>query len=172
MHWNFELELDAQSQQFLTDTTSLSRYLLVAGHLACDANTRSHGSSHGSSPYPHHLRLLGGGSSGHALCASPLIDSPSFAIGCRHYDWMHTAHDSLFTVSVGILGAFFLELLVLLAIAIPLMTAGCLLPLRPIKGWLVASQFVNKAIEAGTEKLWSQMHARQDAERASEDADS
>ncbi|WP_306096521.1 DUF983 domain-containing protein [Qipengyuania flava] len=63
-------------------------------------------------------------------------------------------------------------LLVLLAIAIPLMTAGCLLPLRPIKGWLVASQFVNKAIEAGTEKLWSQMHARQDAERASEDADS
>lgn len=63
-------------------------------------------------------------------------------------------------------------LLVLLAIAIPLMTAGCLLPLRPIKGWLVASQFVNRAIEAGTEKLWSQMHARQDAERASEDADS
>ena len=47
---------------------------------------------------------------------------------------------------------------VLLAIAVPLMTAGCLLPLRPIKGWLVASQFVNKAIEAGTEKLWSQMH--------------
>lgn len=52
------------------------------------------------------------------------------------------------------------------------MTAGCLLPLRPIKGWLVASQFVNKAIEAGTEKLWSQMHARQDAERAGRDADS
>jgi len=46
------------------------------------------------------------------------------------------------------------------------------LPLRPIKGWLVASQFVNKAMEAGTEKLWSQMHARQDAERASENADS
>jgi uncharacterized protein (DUF983 family) len=63
-------------------------------------------------------------------------------------------------------------LFVLLAIAIPLMTAGCLLPLRPIKGWLVASQFVNKAIEAGTEKLWSQMHVRQDAERAGEDTDS
>ena len=63
-------------------------------------------------------------------------------------------------------------LFVLLAIAVPLMTAGCLLPLRPIKGWLVASQFVNKAIEAGTEKLWSQMHARQDAERAGRDADS
>lgn len=63
-------------------------------------------------------------------------------------------------------------LLLLLAIAIPLMAAGCLLPLRPIKGWLVASQFVNKAIEAGTEKLWSQMHARQDAERAGKDADS
>ncbi len=27
----------------------------------------------------------------------------------------------------------------------PLMAAGCSLPLRPIKGWLVASQYVNKA---------------------------
>jgi uncharacterized protein (DUF983 family) len=30
----------------------------------------------------------------------------------------------------------------------PLLIAGCLLPLRPIKGWLVASQYVNKAQEA------------------------
>lgn len=47
------------------------------------------------------------------------------------------------------------------AIAIPLMGIGCLLPLRPIKGWLVASQFLNQAVEAGTEKLWSEMHARE-----------
>ena len=43
-------------------------------------------------------------------------------------------------------------------VAIPLIVAGCLLPLRPIKGWLVASQYVNKAQEAGTEKIWAQLH--------------
>lgn len=50
----------------------------------------------------------------------------------------------------------------LVAIAIPLMSMGCLLPLRPIKGWLVASQFVNRSLEAGTGKLWADMHARED----------
>ncbi|QDM41981.1 DUF983 domain-containing protein [Altererythrobacter sp. TH136] len=50
----------------------------------------------------------------------------------------------------------------LVAIAIPLMSLGCLLPLRPIKGWLVASQFVNRSLEAGTGKLWADMHARED----------
>ncbi|MGQ7830775.1 DUF983 domain-containing protein [Altererythrobacter sp. Z27] len=50
----------------------------------------------------------------------------------------------------------------LLAIAIPLMSLGCLLPLRPIKGWLVASQFINRSVEAGTEKLWADMHKRED----------
>jgi uncharacterized protein (DUF983 family) len=43
-------------------------------------------------------------------------------------------------------------------VAIPLIIIGCLLPLRPIKGWLVASQYVNKAQEAGTEKIWAQLH--------------
>ena len=42
--------------------------------------------------------------------------------------------------------------------SLPIMVAGCLLPLRPIKGWLVASQFVNRAQEAGTGKLWAQLH--------------
>ncbi len=42
--------------------------------------------------------------------------------------------------------------------SVPLMLAGCLLPLRPIKGWLVASQWVNKSQEAGTEGLWSKLH--------------
>lgn len=49
--------------------------------------------------------------------------------------------------------------------SLPLLIIGCILPLQPIKGWLVASQFVNKAQEAGTEKLWAQMHERQELER-------
>ncbi|WP_443969634.1 DUF983 domain-containing protein [Sphingobium sp. CR28] len=44
--------------------------------------------------------------------------------------------------------------------SLPLMIAGCLLPLRPLKGWLVASQFVNRAQEAGTEKLWAKLDGR------------
>lgn len=47
----------------------------------------------------------------------------------------------------------------------PLLVIGCLLPLRPIKGWLVASQYVNKSQEAGTEKLWQQMHEREELRR-------
>ena len=42
--------------------------------------------------------------------------------------------------------------------SLPLMTFGTLLPLRPIKGWLVASQYVNRAQEAGTQGLWAQLH--------------
>lgn len=49
----------------------------------------------------------------------------------------------------------------------PLMIAGCILPLRPIKGWLVASQYVNQAQEAGTADLWAKLNAREDAERQS-----
>lgn len=44
--------------------------------------------------------------------------------------------------------------------SVPLMALGCLLPLRPIKGWLVASQYMNRAVEAGTEKLWNQLDGR------------
>ncbi|WP_408642028.1 DUF983 domain-containing protein [Sphingomonas radiodurans] len=40
----------------------------------------------------------------------------------------------------------------------PVMLLGCLLPLRPIKGWLVASQYVNRAQEAGSHVLWAQLH--------------
>lgn len=42
--------------------------------------------------------------------------------------------------------------------SVPVMALGTLLPLRPIKGWLVASQFVNRAQEAGTQALWRQLH--------------
>ena len=45
-----------------------------------------------------------------------------------------------------------------LVTSLPLMAVGTLAPLRPIKGWLVASQFVNRAQEAGTQGLWSQLH--------------
>ena len=44
--------------------------------------------------------------------------------------------------------------------SVPLMLAGCALPLRPIKGWLVASQYVNRAQEAGTGRLWAQLNGR------------
>ena len=49
-----------------------------------------------------------------------------------------------------------------LVTSIPLMVAGTLLPLRPIKGWLVASQYVNRAQEAGTQQLWAQLHGDED----------
>ncbi len=49
--------------------------------------------------------------------------------------------------------------------SVPLMAIGTLLPLRPIKGWLVASQYVNRAQEAGTRKLWAQLHGT-DPERS------
>lgn len=52
-----------------------------------------------------------------------------------------------------------------LVFSIPLMIVGCVLPLRPIKGWLVASQYVNKAQESGTEHLWAKLHAREEADR-------
>jgi len=48
-----------------------------------------------------------------------------------------------------------------LVTSVPLMVVGCLLPLRPIKGWLVASQYVNRAQEAGTARLWAQLHGRE-----------
>lgn len=44
--------------------------------------------------------------------------------------------------------------------SVPFMALGCLLPLRAIKGWLVASQYVNRAQEAGTERLWAQLDGR------------
>lgn len=49
-----------------------------------------------------------------------------------------------------------------LFVSLPFMLIGCLLPLRPIKGWLVASQYVNRAVEAGTTKLWNKLDGRED----------
>lgn len=45
-----------------------------------------------------------------------------------------------------------------LVTSLPLLLIFCLVPLRPVKGWLVASQYVNRAQEAGTQTLWAQLH--------------
>lgn len=50
---------------------------------------------------------------------------------------------------------------------LPLMVLSVVLPLRPIKGWLVASQYVNRAQEAGTGKLWDQLHGRENTRDSS-----
>jgi uncharacterized protein (DUF983 family) len=42
----------------------------------------------------------------------------------------------------------------------PLLAIGCTAGLRPIKGWLVASQYVNRSEEAGTELLWAKLRGR------------
>lgn len=44
--------------------------------------------------------------------------------------------------------------------SVPILAIGCLGSLRPFKGWLVASQYVNKAVEAGTEQAWERLNAR------------
>ncbi|ODU69033.1 MAG: hypothetical protein ABT11_14175 [Novosphingobium sp. SCN 66-18] len=49
--------------------------------------------------------------------------------------------------------------------SVPVLAIGCLATLRPFKGWLVASQYVNKAVEAGTEGLWAKLNAREREER-------
>jgi uncharacterized protein (DUF983 family) len=64
----------------------------------------------------------------------------------------------LIAIVVWIQVAFEPPFWVHLVTSVPLMVAGTLAPLRPIKGWLVASQFVNRAQEAGTRERWSQLH--------------
>lgn len=64
-------------------------------------------------------------------------------------------------IVVWIQVAFDPEWWVHLFTSLPIMLLGCLLPLRPIKGWLVASQYVNRSQEAGTGKLWDKLHGRE-----------
>ena len=51
-------------------------------------------------------------------------------------------------------------------VSVPLMVIPCLAALHPIKGWLVASQYVNRAQEAGTDVLWAKLNARAKGETA------
>ena len=53
--------------------------------------------------------------------------------------------------------------------SVPLILLGCALPLRPIKGWLVASQYVNRAQEAGTRRLWAKLNGRAHDESSFDD---
>ena len=48
-------------------------------------------------------------------------------------------------------------------VSAPILGLGCLGSLRPFKGWLVASQYLNEAIEAGTEASWERLNAGEDA---------
>ncbi|WP_144096952.1 DUF983 domain-containing protein [Croceicoccus sediminis] len=56
-----------------------------------------------------------------------------------------------------------------LVTSLPLLVIGCIWPLQYIKGWLVASQYVNKAQEAGTEKLWAELNEREAQTRKKDD---
>ena len=78
-------------------------------------------------------------------------DGPAFFVLCI------VAFPLLF-VAVGLQVAFDPPFWVHLLTTVPMMVLGCTLPLRPIKGWLVASQYVNKSQEAGTEGLWAKLH--------------
>jgi uncharacterized protein (DUF983 family) len=72
----------------------------------------------------------------------------------------------LFACVPGVIFIVMLEILaspplwVHLAVGVPVLLLTTILPLRPIKGWLVASQYVHDAQEAGTRQLWSQMRDR------------
>lgn len=48
--------------------------------------------------------------------------------------------------------------------SVPILLIGCVATLRPFKGWLVASQWVNQATEAGTEGLWARLEKRDDTD--------
>lgn len=63
--------------------------------------------------------------------------------------WVELAYEPAFWVHVVTSG--------------PLMIGSCVLGLRPLKGWLVASQYVNKAQEAGTEELFDELHRAREA---------
>lgn len=70
----------------------------------------------------------------------------------------------LFACVPGVVFIIMLEILarpglwVHLAVGVPVLILTTVLPLRPIKGWLIAAQYVNKAQEAGTAQLWAKLH--------------
>jgi len=70
----------------------------------------------------------------------------------------------LFACVPGVIFVIMLEIVarpgvwVHLAVGVPVLILTTILPLRPIKGWLVAAQFTMKAQEAGTAGLWAKLH--------------
>ncbi len=72
----------------------------------------------------------------------------------------------LFACVPGVIFILMLEIIarpplwVHLLVGLPVVILTTVLPLRPIKGWLVAAQYANKAQEAGTADLWNRLHGR------------
>ncbi|WP_037504813.1 DUF983 domain-containing protein [Sphingobium bisphenolivorans] len=77
----------------------------------------------------------------------------------------------LFACVPGVVFIVMLEILarpglwVHLAVGVPVLILTTILPLRPIKGWLVAAQYTNKAQEAGTADLWAKLHGTEKDKR-------
>lgn len=74
----------------------------------------------------------------------------------------------LFACVPGVIFIIMLEilarpgLLVHIAVGVPVLVLTTVLPLRPIKGWLIAAQYLNKAQEAGTAQLWDRLNRSDD----------
>ena len=75
----------------------------------------------------------------------------------------------LFACVPGVIFIVMLEILarpglwVHLAVGVPVLILTTVLPIRPIKGWLIAAQFTNRAQEAGTAQLWAKLNGANEA---------
>jgi uncharacterized protein (DUF983 family) len=78
----------------------------------------------------------------------------------------------LFACVPGVIFILMLEIMarpplwVHLAVGVPVLILTTILPMRPIKGWLVAAQFTTRAQEAGTSALWAKLHRGTDEDGA------
>ncbi|SCW92018.1 Uncharacterized conserved protein, DUF983 family [Sphingobium faniae] len=76
----------------------------------------------------------------------------------------------LFACLPGVIFIVMLEIIarpgpwVHLAVGVPILILTTVLPLRPIKGWLVALQYTSNAQEAGTGDLWARLHGTHKSE--------
>ena len=48
--------------------------------------------------------------------------------------------------------------------SVPILVVGCIASLRPFKGWLAASQYVNQAAQAGGADVWVEPSAKPKAD--------
>ncbi|CAN5215774.1 DUF983 domain-containing protein [soil metagenome] len=74
----------------------------------------------------------------------------------------------LFACVPGVILILMMEILarpplwVHLAVGLPVLLLTTVLPLRPIKGWLIAAQYTSKAQEAATAQLWRRLNGQQE----------
>ncbi|MDX3909131.1 MAG: DUF983 domain-containing protein [Sphingobium sp.] len=74
----------------------------------------------------------------------------------------------LFACVPGVIFIVMLEIMarpplwVHLLVGVPVLLLTTVLPLRPIKGWLIAAQYLTRAQEAGTSELWNKLHGRRE----------